>query len=253
MRPPGQALGQLAGAGFPCPLARALVHAFDSVRQQLAVHGDLVVVVADAVAGQADHPLDPVLARVVRGPEHDHVAALRFAVVEELLVGDRPAQAVGELVDQDEVADQQGRHHRAGRDPERFRHEAAQAQYQRQDREEGLGVVDDHRFLRLFQHAGGGDATLGEEQLVEQPDQAGQGGQGDQDRLEPHHHAAFSLACAPITCCPPATRRGRPPAGSRPGRPASSASCLPSASPAASSCASRRHRSTWRARSCAAP
>src|SRR6185437_9802672 len=51
---------------------------------------------------------------------------------------------------------------------------------------------------------------------------------------------------------PPAAPPGTPPAESRPSRPASSASFLPSASRGACACASRRRRSTWRARSCAA-
>ncbi len=60
------------------------------------------------------------------------------------------------------------------------------------------------------------------------------------------------LRCAP-TCHRPAIRRGRLPAGSRRDPPSSSASCLPSVSPATSSCVWRRRRSTWPARSCAAP
>jgi len=130
----------------------------------------------------------------VRRLEHHHVAARRFADGHELLVVDRQAQAVGKLVDQDEVADQQVRHHRAGRDLVRLGDEAAQHQHHGQHREEGARVVDQHRLL--VEQAAPGLAPLGEEQRVQQPHRAADERRAHQQRFEPGHQthgASFGL------------------------------------------------------------
>src|SRR5690606_8937126 len=153
-----------------------------------------------------------------------------------------------------------------------------QHQYHRQHREERLGVVHVPRVATVIEQAGVRGAAPGQDQLVQQPDPAAEEGQDDEGDFEPAHLCSFGagngesgmgnrkngtrdLARKPLTIpysrfpatCPAATPPGRPPAESPRGRPASSASCLPSVSPAASSCAKRRHHSTWPARSCASP
>jgi hypothetical protein len=69
----------------------------------LAVHDDGVLANLDAVAADGDHPLDVVGLGPERIPEHDDVTA-----------GD----GAPPLVDEDMVADQQRRHHRADGDLE---------------------------------------------------------------------------------------------------------------------------------------
>src|SRR5690606_10428607 len=120
--------------------------------QQLAldrftVDEQLLVGVTDAVTGQADHPLDVVDARVVGIAEDHDIAALRLAYRNDPGVQHRQADTVGKLVDQDEVANLQGRLHRAGGNLEGFHQEGAQDQHHRQHREEGLAVFDQQRLL----------------------------------------------------------------------------------------------------------
>ena len=78
---------------------------------RLAVHEDLFVVVADPITGQADDAFDPVLIGMVRRPEYHHITALGLAQLDELGVEHRQAQAIAELVDQDEIANQKRGHH----------------------------------------------------------------------------------------------------------------------------------------------
>ncbi|CAM5602557.1 hypothetical protein RLIN73S_00188 [Rhodanobacter lindaniclasticus] len=85
------------------------------------------------------------------GPaEHHHVAALRLAQVEELVVERRHAQAIGELVDQDEIAHVQRGHHRTGGNPERFGHERTQQQHHQHHRKERARPVHRHRIAILL-------------------------------------------------------------------------------------------------------
>ena len=56
-------------------------------------------------------------------------------VAMNLLVQYRKPQTVGKLVDDNEIADQQGRHHRGRRNLERLEQKRAKNQYQQQDRE----------------------------------------------------------------------------------------------------------------------
>ena len=165
--------------------AAATVSAQFLVGQRLAVDGQGVALEGDLVARQADHALDPVVLRVMRRLEHHHVAALGLADGHELVVVDRQAQAIGKLVDQDEVADQQVGHHRSRRNLVRLGDEAAQDQHDGQHREERTRVVDQHRLF--VQQAAACGTSLGEEQLVRQPDDASQQGQDHQDCFEPDH------------------------------------------------------------------
>ena len=63
-------------------------------------------------------------------------------VGDDLLVDHRQADAVVELVDQDQVADQQRRDHRAGRDLERLEQERAQQEDDQDHREQAGRPVE---------------------------------------------------------------------------------------------------------------
>ncbi|MCY1531564.1 hypothetical protein D9M68_667930 [compost metagenome] len=118
------------------------------LRHRLAVDAQvLAAAVGDAVAGQADHALDVVDVRVAGVAEHHDIAALRITHLDHLGVQHRQADAVGELVDQDEIAHFQCGLHRAGRDLEGLDQEGAQHQHDGQHREEGLPVLHQQRFL----------------------------------------------------------------------------------------------------------
>ena len=59
----------------------------------------------DLVARQPDDPLDVVEGGVLGEAEDHHVAPLGLVHLDDLLVDHRQADAVGEFIDQDEVAD----------------------------------------------------------------------------------------------------------------------------------------------------
>ena len=222
--------------------------------QRLAVDRELLVLVDDDVAADADHALDEVLRRIHRVAEHDDVAALRVAERDDLLLDDRQPDAVGELVDQDEVADLERRPHRRRRDLERLGHERAQQEHDQQDREEALRVLDPPRLRRvgraaLARSTAGRRAqttpvTTREQEQDQREVHCRRVGVGGRRGLCHARRAACRrrsrhrrVAVASSTCRRPAGSRGTPPAESRRCRPPSSASCRPSASRAASSCA----------------
>src|SRR5690606_2255416 len=107
----------------------------------------LVAAVAHLVARQANHSLDVIDVRIAGVTEHHHVATLRIADFDDLGVHHRQANPIGELVDQDEIAHFQRRDHRAGRYLERLDEERTQHQHYRQNRKEGLAVLDEQRLL----------------------------------------------------------------------------------------------------------
>ena len=184
-------------------------------RHRLAVDHDLAVADLDGVAGQADHALDPVLVRhryaAVRiaavhhravvamageaGPaEHHHVAALGFAQVEDLVVECRQAQAIGEFVDQDEIAHVQRRHHRAGRDAERLGHERPQQQHHQHHREQRARPVHRHRVaILLARRVQPRLALLVQEQPIQPPHHAEQHGEAKQNRRKIKFHEGLPL------------------------------------------------------------
>src|SRR6266516_1268204 len=73
----------------------------DGVRD--AVDEEFLVLVDDLVAGNSDHAFDVIERRILRKAKHHHVAALRLPDIDDLLVDERDPDAVGELVDQDEI------------------------------------------------------------------------------------------------------------------------------------------------------
>ena len=104
-------------------VTEARVDAVEHHRLGRAVDVDALVAHDDVVARQTDEPLDVVRRRIGGQPEHDDITALRCAEIDELRVEDGQPQAIRELVDEDEVAVEQRRHHRIGRNPERLEQE----------------------------------------------------------------------------------------------------------------------------------
>ena len=135
----------------------------------------------------------------------------------------RGARPEHELVDQQMIADEQVVLHRAGRNLERLHDERADEQRQDDGDDDRFEVFADGRFLK----ARGGRIRGARRRRL----------------------ASFVIRCR----FPSSAPRETLPAGSRPCRRASSASCLPSASRAACACARCRRRSTSRARSSASP
>ena len=139
--PVARVLDALLGRDVGEPFEVA-IGAVGRLRQRHAVDRQLLVKIVDLVAGQADHPLDEVLRRIDRVTEDDDVAALRVAGRDDLLLDDRQADAVGELVDQDEIAHFKRGPHRRTRDLERLDDKRAQQKHDQQDREETLRILD---------------------------------------------------------------------------------------------------------------
>ena len=108
----------------------------------LAVDRQALVFIGDFITGHADHALDIVLRHIFRVLEHHHVAALRIVDFNDALVDDRQTDAISELVNQDQIAHQQGRHHRARRDLEWLVQERAQAEHEGDDGEEAARILD---------------------------------------------------------------------------------------------------------------
>src|SRR5712664_961421 len=112
-----------------------------------AVDEEFLVLVDDPVAGNADDALDVVERRILRKTKHHHVATLGFPDTDDLFVDERDPDAVGELVDQDEIAHHQSRHHRSGGDLEGLHQERAQQEHDEYDRKEALRIFDPPGFL----------------------------------------------------------------------------------------------------------
>src|SRR5690349_6933982 len=111
------------------------------------VDGELPVFVDDLVSWDADHALDVVDRWILRVTKHHDVAPLRIPDIYDLLVDERKADAVRELVHQDEIAHHQRRYHRAGGNLEGFDEERSQHEHDEDDREEALRIFDPPRFL----------------------------------------------------------------------------------------------------------
>ena len=168
---------QLFGGQVHARIAAIVILAEVRRRHRLAVDDELVVLHLDPVPRQSDQALDVVDARVGRIAEHHHVAALRLPDAHHLLVEHRQAQAIGELVDDDEIPIDQGRHHRVRGNPERFEHERAQHQHGQRHGKEAAGIVDGPWFGNIRQvlagRLGRAGAQAAEDEHVDEPDDPG--------------------------------------------------------------------------------
>src|SRR6056297_972291 len=98
------------------------------LRCRFAVDVQHLVAIGNGVARQTDDPLDHVHALLLDRPEHEYLTALRFPRFNDLCVEYGQAQTVGKLGDDDEIADQQRRLHRARRNLEGFEDERPEDQ-----------------------------------------------------------------------------------------------------------------------------
>src|SRR5690606_996856 len=114
-------------------------------RHRLAVDREALraLVVVHDVARQADDPLDVVHTRILRQAEHDHIATLRIAELQELRIYNRQAQTIRELVHKNKISLEQRGHHRARGDTKRLEQERANQEHEQQNRKERLRVFDD--------------------------------------------------------------------------------------------------------------
>src|SRR5450631_2174483 len=254
MLAPVAALEKALGRHISQPF-EVTVGAVRGLRPGHAVDGDLLVAIHHLVARQADQALDEILRRIDRIAEDDDVTPLRRARRDDLLFDDRQADAVRKFVDEDEVADFKCRAHRRTRYLERFGDERTQQEHDQQYRKKTLRIFNPPRFA--FANC----APLAEDELVGKRDDAGDGGEQEQDQGKVHRWSLSGCRNAArgrsrreiLICRPPAGSRETPPAGSRRCRRLSCASCRLSAFPAACACARYRPRNTWRGRSCATP
>ena len=99
----------------------------ESLALRNAVEIEHALAHVERVARHADEPLDerrrevgPRLSRLIRRHEHDDVAVLGARVARQMRVRERDRRTVGELVDEQPVADEQRRNHASRRNAERL-------------------------------------------------------------------------------------------------------------------------------------
>src|SRR6185312_1009707 len=95
-------------------VATIVVGSNDLERHGLAIDRNAIVPYLHMIARKPYQALDVVHGRIARIPEYHHIPALRLAYGDDLAVDDRQAQAVGVLVDDDEIPVQECRHHGIG-------------------------------------------------------------------------------------------------------------------------------------------
>jgi len=128
-------------------------------RHRLAVDVEDAVDDLDPVARQTDEALDVVDLGVRREAEYDDVATLRLTAEDSALEQVRRERqrilriAVGELVDEDVVADQQRRHHRARRNGEGLEQDRADDHRQEQSLDDDLDILPKGTLLLFRFHA----------------------------------------------------------------------------------------------------
>jgi hypothetical protein len=116
----------------------------------LTIDGQSLVLVRNCVAGQTHDTLDVIKRGIFRVAKYHDIAPLRRVDINDLLVDHRQTDSVGELVDQDEIADQQGWNHGPGRNLERLEKKGAEHEYDQDDREEASAPLDPKRLLGVL-------------------------------------------------------------------------------------------------------
>src|SRR5476649_558519 len=114
----------------------------------LAIDRQALVFISDLITRHADYALDVILGHVFRILEDHDIAALRIVHFNDALIDDRQTDTVGELVHQDQIAYQQGRHHRRRWNLEGLVQERAQAKDQRDDRKKAARILDPGRLAQ---------------------------------------------------------------------------------------------------------
>jgi hypothetical protein len=98
----------------------------------------------DHVARHGDDALDEILGRVFGKIEDNDVAALRAFALDDHGIGEGNLHAVGELGDQQVVADLQGLEHGSGGDLEGLDHKGTNEKRQNKRHDERFGVFFEH-------------------------------------------------------------------------------------------------------------
>src|SRR5690606_13913365 len=135
-----EALGQHLGAG------RALFVLIRSGRsrdKQILVDPDSIVPYGKPIARQTYDSLDPCLAGRPRRAENDHDSAFGLADVQTFDVEEGQPHAVAKLVHENEIADLEGRDHRAGRNAIGLRDRCAEGEDQQQHGEQRYRPIDE--------------------------------------------------------------------------------------------------------------
>ncbi len=148
-----------------------------------------LVAIRDPVARQTDHALDVVESGIFRVAEHHDFAPARLFHFGDLQIDDRQPYAVGELVHEYEVAHQQRRQHRAGRDLEGLHQERPQQEHHQDHRKKTLRVLDPPRL------GASRPAPAAQPVMIEQPHGAGCDQQQEQDEREVHAHHRYLPTC----------------------------------------------------------
>ncbi len=141
-----------------------------------------MIPVHQRVTRQADDALDVIDARILRQPEYDDVSPLRRTGLENFCLRDRQAQAVGILLDEYEVALQECRHHRPGRNSERLEDEGPDDQHDEQHRKKRPRVF--HQRQTRTSGAIGTPLAVFPDQYVQQEDEAREGRKKRQDQCK---------------------------------------------------------------------
>ena len=108
---------------------------------RLSVHGEALVEVGHFVARHAHHALDVVQAGLRWIAKDHHITASGLVALNDFGIDDRQPHTVGELVDQNEVAHQQGGDHGARRNLERFKQKRAQEKHRSDHGEQPRGPI----------------------------------------------------------------------------------------------------------------
>ena len=87
---------------------------------RLAVDAQAFVLITDLVTRNTDNPFDVIHRRVFRIAEDHHIAPFGLVDADDFLVDHRQTDTIGEFVNQDEIANLQGRNHRTRRNLERL-------------------------------------------------------------------------------------------------------------------------------------
>ena len=161
------------------------VGATHAYRHPFAVDIQPVCAISNTISRQTNDALDVIRTRIRRQPEYHHISTLGFIDLNYLLVYHRQAYAVCVLVHKNEIAIEQGWHHRIGRNPKRFEKKRSDQQDNKDDREKSTAILDQHRLVR---RPIDGCPPGPQNQHVNQPDDTGKqrGNRQNQGKIKNH-------------------------------------------------------------------
>lgn len=104
----------------------------------------------DLIAGNGDNPLDVVDIPVLGKTKDDDIATDRGLPWHQEFAGKRHPQAIDEFIDQEMVADLQGRQHRPGGNLECLHDKGTDKESQQHGDDDRLDILSDDRFASCF-------------------------------------------------------------------------------------------------------